>query len=232
LSLARIWDKRVASWHTHVTSTSGFDKVLDRLLAIADPGPDDACVDLGAGAGFVALALAPLAGSVLAVDISPVMAESLAAHAGQAGLRNVRIQVADLRTFQLPPGSVDLVVSSYALHHLRDEDKRTLAAEAARWLRPGGRIVVADMMFGRGATRRDREILRQKATAFAVRGGGGSPRTSPGTDWASATSTRPHRNSGSWRSATPASPTCASSRSSRKPASCPAPAPAPRYRQA
>jgi ubiquinone/menaquinone biosynthesis C-methylase UbiE len=173
LSLARIWDKRVASWHTHVTSTSGFDKVLERLLAIAEPGPADACVDLGAGAGFVALALAPLAGSVLAVDISPVMAESLAAHAAQAGLRNVRIEVADLRTFQLPPGSVDLVVSSYALHHLRDEDKRTLAAEAARWLRPGGRIVVADMMFGRGTTRRDREILRQKATAFAVRGPSG-----------------------------------------------------------
>lgn len=173
LSLARIWDRRVASWHTHVTSTSGFDKLRDRLLAIAGPGPADACVDLGAGTGFVALALAPLAGSVLAVDISPVMTQSLAAHAAQAGLRNVRTQVADLRTFQLPAASVDLVVSSYALHHLRNEDKRALAAEAARWLRPGGRIVVADMMFGRGATRRDREILREKATVFAVRGPAG-----------------------------------------------------------
>lgn len=173
MSLARIWDGRVASWHTHVTSTSGFDKVLDRLLAIADPGPADACVDLGAGTGFVALALAPLAGSVLAVDISSVMAESLAARAAQAGLRNVGTEVADLRTFQMSAASVDLVVSSYALHHLRDEDKRTLAAEAARWLRPGGRIVVADMMFGRGATRRDLGILRQKAMAFATRGPAG-----------------------------------------------------------
>jgi ubiquinone/menaquinone biosynthesis C-methylase UbiE len=173
LSLARIWDRRVTGWHAHVTSTSGFDKVRDRLLAIADPGPADACVDLGAGTGFVALALAPLADSVLAVDISPVMAESLAARAAQAGLRNVRTAVADLRTFHLPAASVDLVVSSYALHHLRDEDKRTLATEAARWLRPGGRIVVADMMFGHGTTRRDREILRAKATAFAVRGPAG-----------------------------------------------------------
>ena len=173
MSLARIWDRRVAGWHTHVTSAGGFDKVRDRLLAIADPGAADACVDLGAGTGFVALALAPLVGSVLAVDISPVMAESLAAHAAQAGLENVRTEVADLRTYRLPAASADLVVSSYVLHHLRDEDKRALAAEAARWLRPGGRIVVADMMFGRGTTRRDREILRDKVTALASRGPAG-----------------------------------------------------------
>jgi ubiquinone/menaquinone biosynthesis C-methylase UbiE len=173
LSLARIWDRRVTGWHTHVTTTSGFDQVRDRLLAIAAPGAADACVDLGAGTGFVALALAPLAGSVLAVDISPVMVQSLAARAAQAGLHNVTTEVADLRTFRRPTASVDLIVSSYALHHLRDEDKRALAAEAARWLRPGGRIAVADMMFGRGATRRDREILRKKATTFAVRGPAG-----------------------------------------------------------
>lgn len=173
MGLARIWDRRVAGWHTHVTSASGFDKVRDRLLAIADPGAADTCVDLGAGTGFVALALAPLVDSVLAVDISPVMAESLTAHAVQAGLENVRTEVADLRTFRLPAASADLVVSSYALHHLRDEDKRALAAEAAQWLRPGGRIVVADMMFGRGTTRRDRKILRDKVTALASRGPAG-----------------------------------------------------------
>jgi ubiquinone/menaquinone biosynthesis C-methylase UbiE len=147
--------------------------VLGRLLAIAAPGAADACVDLGAGTGFVALALAPLADSVLAVDISPVMAKSLAARAAEAGVGNIKTAVADLRTFGLPTASVDLVVSSYALHHLRDPDKRALVAEAARWLRPGGRIVIADMMFGRGATRRDREILRAKATAFAAMGPAG-----------------------------------------------------------
>ena len=173
MSLARIWDRRVGGWHTHVTSTSGFDKVRDRLLAIAAPRSADACVDLGAGTGFVALALAPLVDSVLAVDISPVMAESLAARAAQAGLGNVRAEVADLRTFRRPAASVDLIVSSYALHHLRDQDKRALAAEAARWLHPGGRIVIADMMFGRGASKRDRQILRDKVTALASRGPAG-----------------------------------------------------------
>ena len=173
MSLARTWDRRVAGWHAHVTSSCGFEEVRDRLLAISAPRPTDACVDLGAGTGFVALALAPLVDSVLAVDISPAMAESLAARAAQDGLRNVSTEVADLGTFRLPPASVDLVVSSYALHHLSNQDKRALAAEAARWLRPGGRIVVADMMFGRGASRRDREILREKVAAFALRGPAG-----------------------------------------------------------
>ncbi len=173
MRLARIWDRRAAGWHTHVTSASGFDKVRDRLLAIAHPAAAAACVDLGAGTGFVALALAPLADSVLAVDISPVMAESLAARAAQAGLENIRTEVADLRTFRLPAASADLVVSSYALHHLRDRDKRALVAEAARWLRPGGRIVVADMMFGRGVTRRDRQILRDKVRTLVGRGAAG-----------------------------------------------------------
>jgi ubiquinone/menaquinone biosynthesis C-methylase UbiE len=173
LSLARIWDRRVAGWHTHVTSASGFSQVRDRLLAIAGPGAADVCVDLGAGTGFVALALAPLVDSLLAVDISPVMAESLAERASRAGLENVRTEVADLRAFRLPAASADLVVSSYALHHLRDEDKRALVAGATRWLRPGGRIVVADMVFGRGTTRRNREILRAKVTALARRGPAG-----------------------------------------------------------
>ena len=173
MSLARIWNSRVSDWHTHVTSGSGFDQVRDRLLAIADPGSADACVDLGAGTGFVALALAPMVDSVLTVDISPVMAESLAERAAQTGLDNVRTEVADLRSFRLPAASTDLVVSSYALHHLRDDDKRELAAEAARWLRPGGRIVIADMMFGRGVTRRDRKILADKVTALAGKGPAG-----------------------------------------------------------
>jgi ubiquinone/menaquinone biosynthesis C-methylase UbiE len=173
LSLVRKWDKRVTGWHAHVTSSAGFEKVRDRLLEISDPKPADDCVDLGAGTGFVAIALAAEVSSVLAVDISPAMTETLTARAEHSGLHNIRTMVSDLRTFQLQPACVDLVVSNYALHHLRDADKRTLAVEAARWLRPGGRIVVADMMFGRGASPRDREILRQKATVLAARGPAG-----------------------------------------------------------
>lgn len=173
MSLERKWDKRVEQWHSHVTSAEAFEKVLDRLLNVSAPQPADVCVDLGAGTGFVTTALAPLVSSVLAVDISAAMARSLAERAAQARLTNVSTQVTDLKDLRLPPDSVDLIVSSYALHHLVNADKRDLVARAAQWLRPGGRLVIADMMFGRGGSQRDRDILRQKVIALAAKGPGG-----------------------------------------------------------
>jgi ubiquinone/menaquinone biosynthesis C-methylase UbiE len=173
LALERKWDKRVEQWHSHVTSAAAFEKVLDRLIEVASPQPADACVDLGAGTGFVTTALAPLVSSVLAVDISSAMAESLAERAAEAGLGNVSTEVADLKELQLRPASADLLVTNYALHHLVDADKRALVARAVTWLRPGGRFVIADMMFGRGGSQRDREILHQKVIALAAKGPGG-----------------------------------------------------------
>jgi ubiquinone/menaquinone biosynthesis C-methylase UbiE len=149
LTLERQWDKRVQQWHSHVTSAAAFETLLRDLMDVASPRPADSCVDLGAGTGFVTMALAPLVSSVLAVDISTAMA---------AAARSA---------------SADLVVSSYALHHLVDADKRALVARTAQWLRPGGRLVIGDMMFGRGASQRDRQILRQKVTALAAKGPGG-----------------------------------------------------------
>lgn len=137
------------------------------------PERTDDCVDLGAGTGFLTMALAPLVHSVLAVDISPEMTRSLAEQTSQAGLGNVRTEVADLNELSLSPGSADLIVSNYALHHLTDSGKRALVANAARWLRPGGQLVVADMMFGRGVSPRDRQILREKVVALAAKGPGG-----------------------------------------------------------
>jgi ubiquinone/menaquinone biosynthesis C-methylase UbiE len=173
LTLERKWDKRVEQWHSHVTSAAAFEQLLRELIELAAPRLSDSCVDLGAGTGFVTMALAPLTSSVLAVDISGAMTSALAERAAADGLGNVATQVSDLREFQLRSASTDLVVSSYALHHLVDADKRALVARAAQWLRPGGRIVIGDMMFGRGTSQRDRAILRQKVAALAAKGPGG-----------------------------------------------------------
>jgi ubiquinone/menaquinone biosynthesis C-methylase UbiE len=173
LTLERKWDKRVHEWHSHVTSAAAFERVLARLITVSSPRATDHCVDLGAGTGFVTMSLAPLVADILAVDISPAMIAALTKSAADDGLRNVSTQVSDLSDLQLGPASTDLIVSSYALHHLTHADKRALVTRAAGWLRPGGRLVVADMMFGRGASQRDRDILVQKVAALAAKGPGG-----------------------------------------------------------
>ena len=172
-ALRRTWDGRVGTWEHHVFSSPGFERIRDELLVAASAAPTDRCVDLGAGSGFVTVALAPRVGHVTAVDLAPAMLAGLEREVQRRGITNVATTVADLAGFTLAPASVDVVVSNYALHHLTDEAKRSLVLRAARWLRPDGRIVITDMMFGRGASVRDRRILRTKASTMVRRGPAG-----------------------------------------------------------
>lgn len=172
-SLQKEWSGRVESWDSQVCSAPAFKQVLSDLITKASPTPQDRVIDLGAGTGFVTLALAPAVQEIIAVDISGPMLEALGARARTLGLSNIRTEQADLAFVDQPPGSLDLIVSSYALHHLTDERKDALVHRMRAWLRPGGRVVIADMTFGRGGSARDRQIILQKVKALARKGPGG-----------------------------------------------------------
>lgn len=167
----RIWTRRVDSWD-HADSP-GLDNVVDAVLASV-PEPDlHTVVDVGAGTGRLTFPLARRAKSVIAVDISAAMCDRLMERAREAGLDNVRTRVGAAEHLEFDLGSVDAVVSNYALHHLRDPDKQTLVHTTYKWLKPGGHLVVGDMMFGRGTTARDREIIASKALAMIRKGPAG-----------------------------------------------------------
>lgn len=162
----RMWNERAHAWDEHV----GLERVVDAVLGAAKAPQGVVAVDLGCGTGILTLALARTALTVTAVDVSEDMVERLSAKAASSKLENVVSVVAPIERFDMPPSSVDLVVSNYALHHLRDRDKRRLACKVAGWLRPGGRFVVGDMMFGRTMTGRDGAIIRSKVVTLARRG--------------------------------------------------------------
>jgi SAM-dependent methyltransferase len=166
-----VWSGRVASWDQH--GSAGLAGVTAAVLEAARVWPGAQVVDLGAGTGQISLPVALRGAQVLAVDVSPAMTGQLQSEARRRGLLSVDALALPIEELALPPGSVDLVVSSYALHHLRDADKARLVSAAYGWLRPGGRLVVADMMFGRGASSRDRAIIRSKVAALARKGPGG-----------------------------------------------------------
>ena len=101
------------------------------------------------------------------------MLDRVEARARAAGRHNVECVVADLREVPLDDASADVVVSSYAFHHLRDEGKELALAEARRILRPGGRMVICDMMFALSLRGSDRRIVARKVVAIARRGPAG-----------------------------------------------------------
>ncbi|HXP18250.1 MAG TPA: class I SAM-dependent methyltransferase [Streptosporangiaceae bacterium] len=167
----RVWSRRVNSWDHH--TPAGLEKVTAAVLAAVTVRPGDQVVDLGCGTGQLSLPLAERGARVLAVDVSPPMVQRLKERARERSVPGLDCLAAPIENLSLPAGSVDLIVTSYALHHLRDADKDRLVAAAYHWLRPGGRLLVADMMFGRGGTSQDRAIIKSKVRALAKKGIGG-----------------------------------------------------------
>jgi SAM-dependent methyltransferase len=114
-----------------------------------------AVVDLGCGSARHAARL--LAGKPVAAYTGYDLAEA-ALRVARANLAAVGID-AELRAEDLrrglgcPPDSVDLILCSYALHHLGTEAKASALAEARRRLRAGGRMLLIDMAREEGETR-------------------------------------------------------------------------------
>ena len=169
----RFWTRRAASWDHGAGNNPGLVRVVERVLEEAAPTPGMTAVDIGCGSGQLTLKLAPLVSSVVAIDVSQKMVDLLAVNAAAAGVTNVTGRAVPVEHLDIEAGSVDLVVSNYVLHHLRDEDKAKAVAKAASWLRPGGRLVVGDMMFGRGGDARDREIIGSKLALMLRKGPAG-----------------------------------------------------------
>ncbi|GIU94148.1 MAG: hypothetical protein KatS3mg012_0605 [Gaiellaceae bacterium] len=172
LSETTPWDARVAAWD-ELAASPVFTRLAAQVLELASPRADEVVADLGAGTGLLSLPAARSAAAVYAVDYSEPMLERLSQRAMADGLENVHTVVADMREVPLEDECASVVVSSYAFHHLRDEGKALALAEARRILRPGGRLVVCDMMFSLSLASRDRRIVGSMILGVARKGPAG-----------------------------------------------------------
>jgi ArsR family transcriptional regulator len=143
-------ERRSASRAFFSTSAEAWDRLRTELY-----GPradvlallallDDALVvgDLGCGTGATSEALAPHVGRVIAVDHS----REMLAIAGRRldALANVDLREGDLEALPIADGELDAAILALVLHHLPEPD--AALAEAARALKPGGRLLVVDML--------------------------------------------------------------------------------------
>ena len=169
----RSWEDRVG-YMEQLAHTPAFEQLREDILGLARLNADDLVLDIGAGTGLLTLAAAAQVRHVWALDISPAMCSHLQDKLTAASTTNVETSVANATRLPFATGSVDVVLSNYCLHHLRDADKRRALDEAWRVLRPGGRIVIGDMMFRIAlGSARDRTVLSHLMLSMARRGPAG-----------------------------------------------------------
>jgi ubiquinone/menaquinone biosynthesis C-methylase UbiE len=116
---------------------AGLQARLDDLLPLAG---DERVLDVGAGTGAFAFAVAPRVREVVAVEVD----EEIAARAAQDAPANVEVVVGDGEHLPLEDFSFDLSATLRTLHHTRRPE--LLVAELVRVTKPGGTILVADQL--------------------------------------------------------------------------------------
>ncbi len=112
--------------------------------ALASLLPPLEVVDFGCGSGVLSMAMARWAKGVVAIDRNESALAEARARASHDQVKNITFLLEDLHALSLPKGRKDLVVLSQSLHHVEEPDK--VLSEAARILKPGGKIVILELM--------------------------------------------------------------------------------------
>lgn len=104
-------------------------------------------IDLGAGTGTFAIAAAPFCQRVVAVDVSPSMLAAAQIKADQLGLTNIEFVRAGFLNYEHSGPPADFVYTRNALHHLPDFWKALALQRIATMLRPGGVLLLRDLIY-------------------------------------------------------------------------------------
>jgi len=142
-SVAEAWDQRREQLYGRYFGTQALLGLLPRAWAVAD---------LGCGTGALLAELAPQVERVIGVDNSKAMLDAARARLG--GRDNVTLEAGDLESLPLGDGCCDAALLVLVLAYL--ERPEAALAEACRVVKPGGRVVVVDLL------RHDRDDFRRE----------------------------------------------------------------------
>jgi len=138
--VTRQFGPRAAAYVESSVHAQGED--LEDLKAFAGARRFARALDLGCGGGHVSFALAPLAGEVVAYDLSADMLTAVAKQAAARGLTNLFTRQGAAENLPFEDASFDFVATRYSTHHWQDVP--AALREAHRVLKPGAPLMVMD----------------------------------------------------------------------------------------
>jgi arsenite methyltransferase len=132
-------------------------------ISMADLKPGEVVLDLGSGAGFDAFLAAKRvgeSGKVIGVDMTPEMIQKARTNAEKLTVPNVEFRLGQIEKLPVTDTSVDVVISNCVIN--LSPDKSSVFREIYRSLKPGGRILISDVLRSRDIP----EELRNSPAAY------------------------------------------------------------------
>lgn len=132
-------------------------------VALASLKEGDIVLDLGSGAGFDAFLASPrvgTAGRVIGVDMTPEMIKKAGENAQKGNYKNVEFRLGEIEKLPVEDNSVDVIISNCVIN--LSGEKQKVFEEAFRVLKPGGRLMVSDLVLVKDLS----DIIKESVEAY------------------------------------------------------------------